>query len=67
MSENFCDKLQRYHGLDRFQLQYMNADSFVLCMKTNDIEIDLENLQNEKKMFDFSNLNKQRKLILNHF
>ena len=38
-----------------------------MSIKTTDIVNDLEKLQNQYKMFDFSNLNKEHKLFSNEF
>ena len=42
------------------QLHYMDTDSFVIGVKTNDISAELQYLN---ELFDFSNLNKNHKLF----
>ena len=58
--EKFCDKLQLYFGQEYVQLHYMDTDSFVLSVNTEDIINGLKNLE---QLFDFSNLNENRELI----
>ena len=60
MYETPYDEIQPYFGLDKFQLPYMDCESFVLSIKTQNIIFDLENLEN---LFDFSNLNKDHDLF----
>ena len=55
MYETYYDKLQRYFGQKNLQLHYMDTDSFVSSVITNDIIKDLKNL---KDIFDFSKLDK---------
>ena len=57
------DKLQTYHVENMLQLQYLNVDSFVLSMKSNDIVNALDTLQETQKMCDFSNSDKNQKLF----
>ena len=62
MYETYYDTLQPYSGQENIQLDYMDTDSFVLSVKTNDIIEDLYNLKN---YFHFSNLNESDKLFSN--
>ena len=62
MYETYYDKLQPYFGQENIQLHYMDCDSFVLSIETQNINNDLENLEN---LFDFSNLNKNHELFSN--
>ena len=59
MYETYYDILQPYFGQEINQLHYMDTDSFVLSVNTNDIIKDLKNLED---IFDFSNLDKNHKL-----
>ena len=67
MYETYYDKLQKQFGIDGIQIHYQDTDAFVMSIKTTDIVNDLEKLQNQYKMFDFSNLNKEHKLFSNEF
>ena len=67
MYETYYDKLQKYFGVDGIQIHYQDTDAFIMSIKTNDIVHDLSKLQDQYKMFDFSNLNKERRLFLNEF
>ena len=58
--ETYSDKLQPYFGQDKLQLHYTDCDSFVLSIKTENISIDLKNLEN---LFDCSNLKENRELF----
>ena len=62
MYETYYDKLQPYFGQENIQLHYMDCDSFVLSIETQNIINDLKNLEN---LFDFSNLNKNHELFSN--
>ena len=62
MYQTYYDKLQPYFGQENIQLHYMDCDSFVLSIETQNIINDLKNLED---LFDFSNLNKNHELISN--
>ena len=62
MYETYYDKIQPYFGQKKIQLHYKDTDSFVLSVKTNDINKDLKNLEN---IFDFSNLDENHELFSN--
>ena len=62
MYETYYDKLQPYFGQESFQLHYMDCDSFVLSIETENIINDLKNLED---LFDFSNLDKNHELFSN--
>ena len=62
MYETYYDILQPYFGQEKIQLHYMDCDSFVLSIETENIINDLKNLEN---LFDFSNLNKNHELFSN--
>ena len=55
MYETYYDKFQTYFGEENIQLHYTDCDSMVLSIKTQDIVNDLQNL---KELFDFSNLSR---------
>ena len=55
MYETYYDQLQPYFGQQIIQLQYMDCDSFVLSIETQNIIDDLKILE---YLFDFSNLDK---------
>ena len=55
MYETYYDKLQPYFGEENIKLHYMDCDSFVLSIETQNEFNDLKNLE---QLFDFSNLNK---------
>ena len=57
--ESYYDKLQPYFGEKNLQLPYMDTDSFVLSVNTEDIINDLKNL---KDTFDFGNLDKSHEV-----
>ena len=59
MYETYYEKLQSYFGQEKIQLQYMATDSFILSVKTNDINRDLKNLED---LFDFSNIDENHEL-----
>ena len=67
MYETYYDKLQKYFGVDGIQIHYQDTDAFIMSIKTNDIVHDLSKLQDQYKMFDFSNLNKEHRLFSNEF
>ena len=67
MYETYYDKLQKCFGIFGIQIHYQDTDAFIMRIKTTDIVNDLEKLQNQYKMFDFSNLNKEHKLFSNEF
>ena len=62
MYETYYDKLQPNFGLENIQLHYMDCDSFVLSIKTENMIDDLKNLED---IFDFSNLDKNHELFSN--
>ena len=62
MYETYYDKLQPYFGLENIKLHYMDCDSFVLSIETQNI---INNLRNLEDLFDFSNLNKNHELFSN--
>ena len=62
MYETYYDILQPYFGQENIQLHYMDCDSFVLSIETENIISDLKNLE---YLFDFSNLDKNHELFSN--
>ena len=62
MYETYYDILQPYFGQENIKLHYMDCDSFVLSIETENIINDLKNLQD---LFDFSNLDKNHELFSN--
>ena len=62
MYETFYDKLQPYFVQENIKLHYMDTDSFVLSVNTNDIIKDLKFLED---LYDFSNLNENHELFCN--
>ena len=60
MYETYYDILQPYFGQEKLQLHYMDTDSFVLSVNTNDIIKDLKNLED---IFVFSNLDENHQLF----
>ena len=62
MYETYYDKLQPYFGIENIELHYMDCDSFVLSIETQNI---INNLRNLEDLFDFSNLNKNHELFSN--
>ena len=62
MYETYYDKLQPYFGQEKFQLHYMDTDSFILSVNIKDIIKDLKTLED---IFDFSNLDKTHELFSN--
>ena len=63
MYETYYDKLQKYFGIDGIQIHYQDTDAFIMSLTTKDIVYDLSKLQDQYKMFDFSNLNKEHKFF----
>ena len=59
--ETYYYKLQPYFGQKNLQLHYMDTDSFVLGVNTEDIIKDLKNLEDK---FDFGNLDKDQELLI---
>ena len=62
MFETYYDKLQPYFGQKIIQLLYMDCDSFVLSIETQNIIPDLKKLED---LFDFSNLKKNHEMFSN--
>ena len=62
MTETYYDKLQPYFEDDKLELHYMDCDSFVLSIKTQNLIDDLRNLGD---LFDFSNLDTNHELFSN--
>ena len=60
--ETYYDKLQPYFGEKNLQLHYMDTDSLILSLNTNESIRDLKNLEDT---FDFSNLDKNIELFSN--
>ena len=60
MYETYYDKLQPYFGQENIQLHYMDCDSFVVSIETDNIINDLKNLGD---LFDFNNLDKNHELF----
>ena len=58
----YYDKLQPYFGQENIKLHYMDCDSFVLSIETENIINKLKNLGD---LFDFSNLGKNHELFSN--
>ena len=54
------DKLQPYFGQENIKLHYMDCDSFVLSVETQNIINDWKNLED---LFDFCNLNENHELF----
>ena len=67
MYETYYDRLQKYFGIDGIHIHYQDTDAYVMSIKTTDIVNDLYILQQQYKMFDFSNLNKEHKLLSNDY
>ena len=59
MYETYYDTLQPYFGQENLQLHYMDCDSFVLSIKSENIIKDLKILED---IFDFSNIDENHKL-----
>ena len=62
MYKTYYDKLQPYFGQENIKLHYMDSDSLVLSIETQNIINDLKNLED---LFDFSNLDKNHELFSN--
>ena len=60
--ETYYDRLQPYLGQENIQLNYMESDSLILGINTNDIIRDLKNLED---IFDLRNLNDKLELFSN--
>ena len=58
----YYDKLQPYFKQEHIQLHYMDTDSLVLSVVTEDNIKDLRNLE---EIFDFSNLKENHELFSN--
>ena len=65
MYETYYDKLPKYFEEDGIQLHYQDTDALVISVRTTDIVNDLDKLQEQYRMFDFSNLDKGHKLFWN--
>ena len=59
MYETYYDTLQPYFGQEKIQLHYMDCDSFILSIKSENIIKDLKNLEN---IFYFSNIDENHVL-----
>ena len=59
MYETYYDILQPYFGQENLQLHYMDCDSFILSIKSENIIKDLKNLED---IFDFSNIDENHEL-----
>ena len=59
MYETYYDNLQPYFGRKNVQLHYIGTDCFVLSIDSDNIIIDIKNLE---AIFDFSNLDKNHEL-----
>ena len=59
MYETYYDILQPYFSQENLQLHYIDCDSFVLSIKSENIIKDLKNLEN---IFDFSNIDENHEL-----
>ena len=59
MYETYYDTLQPYFGQENLQLHYMDCDSFVLSIKSENIIRDLKNLED---IFHFSNIDEKHEL-----
>ena len=62
MYETYYDKLQPYFGMENIQLHYMDCDSFVLSIKTENKIKDIKILED---IFVFSNLDVNHELFSN--
>ena len=62
MYETYYDKLQPCFGQENIKLHYMDCDSFVLSIETENI---INKLKNLGYLFDFSNLDKNHELFSN--
>ena len=59
MYETYYDTLQPYFGQESIQLRYMDCDSFILSIKSENVIKDLKNLED---VFDFSNIDENHEL-----
>ena len=59
MYETYYDTLQPYFRQENIQLHYMDCDSFILSIKSENIIKDLKNLED---IFDFSNIDENHEL-----
>ena len=59
MYETYYDTLQPYFNQENLKLHYMDCDSFILSIKSENIFKDLKNLEN---MFDFSNIDENHEI-----
>ena len=59
MYETYYNTLQPYFGQESIQLHYMDCDSFILSINSENIIKDLKNLEN---IFDFSNIDANHEL-----
>ena len=59
MYETYYDNLQPYFGQENLQLHYLDCDSFILSIKSENIIKDLKNLED---IFDFSNIEENHEL-----
>ena len=59
MYETYYDTPRPYFGQENIQLHYMDCDSFILSIKSENIIKDLKNLEN---IFDFSNIDENHEL-----
>ena len=59
MYETYCDTLQPYFGQENLQLHYMDCDSFILSIESENIIKDMKNLED---IFDFSNIDENHEL-----
>ena len=62
MYETCYDKLQPYLGQDKIKLHHMDCDTFVLNTETQNIYIDLKNLED---IFDIGNVDEKHELFSN--
>ena len=62
MYETYYDLIHSCFKERNLHLQYMDTDSFILTVNTEDIIKDLKNLED---LFDFSNLDKNHEIISN--
>ena len=59
MYETYYNTLQPYFGQENIQLHYMDCDSFILSINSENIIKDLKNLED---IFDFSNIDENHEL-----
>ena len=59
MYEYYYEKFQPFWK-DNLKLSYMDTDSFVMSIKTQDLEKDLEYFKND---FDFSEMHPENQII----